>query len=124
MGRLKETREKLVADLEVTGVAVMDVWRITGEPPCILLVPPPGRSYVEGGKTFGEFLINVDVVVLVRARPPNEGRDELEELLEDVLRNTADWALDGVDSPAAASIPDSTVEFRGAVVHLSKPLFL
>jgi hypothetical protein len=124
VGKMKELRAQLVSDLAVVGVPVMDDWLLRAEPPCIFLTPPLTASYVQAGDQFASYVLNVDVVVLVEAGPMNESRDELETLLEEVLRNTADWGLIGVDSPGTASMADSTVEFLGTVVHLGKRLYL
>jgi len=125
MGRLKEVRAKLMTDLAVLDIPVMDDWSIRADPPCIFLAPPQGTDYLTAGDEFALcFVMNLDVVILVEARPPNEGREELEDLLEDVLRNTVDWAFEGADSPGIASKSDSTVEFLGTVVHLAKKLYL
>jgi hypothetical protein len=128
--KIQEMREQLKNDLAVVGVPVLDDWLVRAEPPCILLTSPLSNSYVLGGAEFGSYVLNLDVVVLVKAGPTaeagptNESRDELEALIEDVLRNTVDWGLNGVDSPGTASLSDSTVEFLGTVVHLGKRLFL
>lgn len=125
MGAMKDLRAQLVADLAVTGVPVMDDWVIRAEPPCIYITPPNAESYVTGGQQFGTHRLAVDVVVLVALKESDGAdRDELEDLVETVLANSADWALAGVDSPAAYSMPDSTIVFLGTVVHLAKQFTL
>jgi hypothetical protein len=125
VGKLKEARAALIADLNVLGVPVMDGWQLNAEPPCVLLTPAAGRSYVDGGEQFASFVINIDVVVLVRdSSVPDQARDALEDLLEELLRNSADWSLDGVDAPQVSAVPGSTVEFFGTVVHLGKTVYL
>lgn len=127
MAKMKDLRDQLIADLQVVGVPVMDDWLIRAEPPCILLTPPLATPYVTGGAQFASFVMYIDVVVLVEhsdTQPDNDDRDELEGLVEDVLRNTADWALTGVDSPGTATLPDSTITFLGTVIHLGKSLYL
>jgi hypothetical protein len=125
MGAMKDLRAQLVADLAVTGVPVMDDWIIRAEPPCIYITPPNAELYVTGGQQFGMFRLAVDVTVLVALKESDGAdRDELEDLTEAVLANSADWALTGVDSPGTASLPDSTIVFLGIVVHLAKQFTL
>lgn len=102
----------------------MDSWKLSAEPPCVLL--SPGSPYVEGGAQFsGSYVMNIDVEVLVRnSSVPDLARTALDDLLEQLLINTADWSLGGVDTPTVATVADSTVEFLGTVVHLSKDLNL
>lgn len=124
MSTFKEVRGTLAADLGVVGVPVIDDWPVRTEPPCIYLTPPISGSYVSEGKEFGTVQLHLDVLILVDAHPIGPARDELENLLEEVLRNSADWGLDGADPPGTASMPDSTVEFLGTVVHLGKTIYL
>ena len=124
MGILKDTRAQLVADLQVIGIPVTDDWAIRADPPCIYVTPPPS-DYLEPGQTFGHsFVMNLDVVVLVESQSANADRDELENLVEEVLRNTADWALAGVDPPGTTSLSESTFEFLHTTVHLGKELHI
>jgi hypothetical protein len=125
MGRMKELRAALAVDLSVLNIPIMDDWSVRADPPCVFLTPPQANDYVVAGKEYGTcFVMNLDVVILVELRPPNEGRDELENLLEDVLRNTVDWSLTGVDPPGTVSKGTSTHEFMAATVHLSKGFYL
>lgn len=124
MGKFKTLRDALESDLNVISVPVMQDWLVRAEPPCILIAAPISNQYVTEGKEFGAVVLNLDVVVLVNAHPQADARNALEELLEDVLRNSVDWALIGVDAPGTASLPDSTVEFLGTVVHLGKSVQL
>jgi len=114
----------LQSDLSVVGVPVMQGWLIHAEPPCVLLSPPIGGAYVSEAKEFGAVTLNIDVVVLVLATPRDRARDALDDLLEAVLRNSMDWALQNVDPPGTAALPDSTIEFYGTVVHLGKSVQL
>jgi hypothetical protein len=124
MGKLKETRDALVADLSVLGVPVMDGWKLSAEPPCVLLTP--AVLYVEGGEQFAHsYVINIDAAVLVRnSSIPDHARTALEDLLETLLINTADWSLKGVDAPTISTVSGSTVEFLGTVVRLAKAFHL
>jgi len=123
MGKLKDARDQLIADLSVLNVPVMDSWKLAAEPPCVLL--SPATPYVEAGQTIGDYIINLDLAVLVRnSSVPDIARTALEELLEQLLINSADWALAGVDAPELSALPDSTVEFLGTVVHLGKSVHL
>lgn len=124
MSKLAELRNILIQDLAVLGVPVFGAWPIRAEAPSVYLVPPLSAPYVAAGREFGSYVASLDAVVLVERRPPDEGREALELLLEDLLRNSADWALTGVDSPAAASMQDSTIEFLGTIAHLAKTFYL
>jgi hypothetical protein len=124
VSRLKEIRDALVADLDPLNVPVYGSWPIRADPPCVFLAPPLGGAYVAGGREIGTYVVSLDAVVLVERRPPDEGREDLEALLELLLRNSVDWALTGVDSPSAVTIAESTYEFLGTVVHLSKAFYL
>lgn len=124
MSKMQGLRDKLAADLAVLGVPVMDQWAIRAEPPTIFLAPPLAGPYVTPANTFQTYVMGLDVVVLVLRRPPDEGRAELEDLIEGVLVNSVDWAMRSVDSPAVATITDSTFEYLGSVVHLAKDLTL
>lgn len=125
MAKMKDLRAQLVADLAAVGVPVMDDWAIRAEAPCIYLIPPLGNSYVVGGPQFATYVMNLDILVLVESQAGSgEDRDLLEDITEDVLRNTVDWALTGVDSPGTASVADSTIVFLGTIVHLAKQFTL
>ncbi len=113
-------RDALAADLAAVGVPVFGDWPVDARAPCVFIAPPLTGYYVSGARELGTYVLSVDVVVLVEKRPPNEGRDDLETLLEGVLANTVDWALVGVDPPSGVTVSDSTIQFLGTVVHLSK----
>ena len=122
MGTIKDLRDTLIADLAVVGVPVMDDWQVRAEPPCILVGPPRGGPYVTAGIAFGAYVLSTTVTVLVEMGP--DARDRLETLLEEVLRNSADWALADADAPGTQSVEDSTVEFLASTVHLEKSFHL
>lgn len=124
MSAIKDLRDTLVADLAPLGVSVHADWPIRAEPPCVFLAPPLGGNYVTGGREFATYILSIDAVVLVARRPPDEGREDLETLVEALLRNTVDWALIGVESPSTVNMAESSTEFLGTVVHLSKPFTL
>jgi hypothetical protein len=122
MGRIKDLRDALITDLEVVGVPVMDDWQVRAEPPCILVGPARGGPYVTPGLEFTSYVLSTDVIVLVEMGP--DARDRLETLIENVLVNSVDWALGGVDTPPIQSVEDSTVEFLSSAVHLEKGFYL
>jgi hypothetical protein len=101
------------------GVTVLDAWPSKAPTPPVAFVVPPQGTYVSAGPTFGTYTVALDVV-LVAGRP--EARDalvQLDQLIERVLVNTADWTLAGVDSPAVVTI--NGVDYLGCITHLSKP---
>lgn len=124
MSKLADLRALLIQDLAVLGVPVFGEWPIRAEAPSVYIVPPLATPYVAGGREFGSFVCSLDAVVLVERRPPDEGREALELLLEDLLRNSVDWGCAGVDSPTATSLQGSTIEFLGTIAHLSKTFYL
>lgn len=117
---IREAREKLAADLSVIGIPVLAAWPDEPEPPCLFITPPQGGDYVTAGQFPSDYLITVDVVVLVGKTTSNAGDLEaLETVVEDVLENTEDWAFRGVDAPAAVTVHG--ISYLGTVVHLSVP---
>lgn len=124
MSTFKETRDALMADLAPLGVPIVGEWPIQASAPCVFIVPPLAGYYATGGRELTSYVYNLDAVILVERRPPDEGREDLETLLEALLLNTVDWALLGVDPPSAATVQESTIEFLGTVVHLGKTIYL
>lgn len=115
---IRELRDQLAADLGVIGVPVHTSWPDRITPPVIFLTPPTAGSYVTGGQTFGSFVCSVDVVILAARSDTATTLDGLEDLVEGVLTNTADWSLSGVDAPGLVTI--SGLEYLGTTAHLSK----
>lgn len=124
MSVLKSMRTTLATDLSVLGVPVYPEYPLRLDPPCVYFTVPIGGPYIATAREFGTFVVSLDVVVLVEHRPPDEGREALETLLESLLLNSMDWALLGVEPPATQTIEDYTYEFLGTVVHLSKAFHL
>lgn len=120
---IAELREKLAADLAVTGATVHDGWPDRLTPPALLVTPPSSGSYVTAGPDFGStYIVAADVVVLVGKASLSLALEALDTLLEGVLTNTADWALSGVDAPAVVTVHGG--ECLGTTVHLSKASIL
>ena len=124
MSALRDLRDTLAADLAALGVPVHTNVAIRLDPPCVLLTAPIGGPYVNGGRELGSYVVSLDAVVLVEHRPPDEGREDLETLIEGLLRNSMDWALTGVDPPSVVTVADNASEYLGTVVHLSKAFYL
>jgi len=111
-------RDTLAADLGALDVPVLAAWPDRVTPPCVIVVPPASASYVVGGPTFGSFTVALDVVALVPHGSPNVALPALETLIEGVLTNSVDWALNGIESPGVTTI--GAAEVLGTVIHLAK----
>lgn len=122
MGALRDTRDQLVADLAPLGVPVHVSWPDAVVVPCAWLIPPTGGSYVNGGQGAGWYIVNQDIVLLVAHGDPDASLDALENMVETVIVNTVDWALQGVDPPAPTTVSEIGGEYLGAVVHLAKQI--
>lgn len=108
-------REQLAADLRVIdGMPKVEPdWPARLTPP-IIYIQPPLTDYVLSGQAFGEYAVSLDVVIVLRDRDLSE----LERLIEGVLKNTADWALLGVDAPDVITANNNA--YFGTTIHLSK----
>jgi hypothetical protein len=109
---IAELRDRLAADL----AAVLD--RVEAQPPS-RLTPPivylvPAEPYVSAGQTFGDYVISVDVHVVVRTW----NLTEIEKIIGLVLANTTDWALTAVDAPGPVTV--SGLDHYGTIIHLAK----
>lgn len=126
MGVFADMRAALTADLGAVGVPVHPAWPdVVDALPCLFVIPPVAASLVEGGQTYGEVVLSLDVVVLVEPGEAQAAFTACEGLVEDVLRNSlGDWSLTGVDAPAPIAVVEGGAEYFGAVVHLSKPTHL
>jgi hypothetical protein len=102
-------------------VFVSASWPDTIRTPCIFLTPPLIEDYVRRGPNFGEHTVGMDIVIAVDENQPVDALTELERLLVIVLKNTADWQLVGVDSPAPTTVVENGLEYLACVVHLNKP---
>ncbi len=114
---IEQLRQALADDLKPVGVPVHDAWPDRPVTPCIVLVPS-GGNYVEAGSTFGEYVVRMDVLVLVARERYGAALSRLDALVEAVLANTVDWALTGVETPSLVAIGPSQV--LGTVVALAK----
>ncbi len=122
MSVIRTLRDALAADLEPLGVPVHAAWPTELDVPCAFITPPLSDAYVTGGARFGEYVMSVDLVLIVdHNENPDAALASLEDLIEIALANTVDWALNGVESPAPINVVDSGAEYLGTVIHLSKP---
>lgn len=112
-----EMRAKLLTDLQNAGISVYeDRWSDRTGPPAVMVRHPLSTSYIAGGQLVGEFELNLDLLLVVRAG--DEASSELDDLIELVLINSADWAFRGVDTIALFNIHG--VDYPGTVVHIAK----
>jgi hypothetical protein len=116
---IAELRAALVSDLDAaTTTPVHNAWPDRFTAPCVAVVPPAG-SYVRAGQTFGSFEVLADALLLVpRGTDAATALVALDSLIELVLANSADWSLQGVDSPSIVTV--GAVEHLGTLIHLAK----
>lgn len=122
MTMFSDLRAALVADLAVLGVPIAPSWPEVLSPPCGFITPPLAAEYVAQGPMFGEYTISIDLVLMVEHADANEALIALEVLVEDALRNTADWTLTGVDAPAPTTVIENGADYLASVIHMSKPV--
>jgi hypothetical protein len=97
---------------------VFPAWPDRISPPCIVLVP--GAPWVDTTEImFGELRGRIDVHLLAATGGTDESLCLLEEALEDVLRLTAEWAMELVDAPSLISVAGA--DYIGTTLTLSKP---
>lgn len=121
MTMFSDLRNALVADLAVLGVPIAPSWPDVLSPPCGFITPPLSDEYVRQGPMFGEYTISMDLVLMVEHSDAAQALTALESLVEDALRNTADWTLTGVDAPAPTTAIEGGADYLASVIHLSKP---
>jgi hypothetical protein len=117
-------RAALVADLAPLGIPVTPSWPDVLIPPCAFVVPPVANNYVSPGLTFGEYLIALDLVIMVDHADAADAMEALDTLLETALRNTVDWTLITVEGPSPAVVSENGSEYLAVLIHLSKPVRL
>lgn len=124
---ISDKRAALIGDLatgsggqaDPVAATIVDSWptKVTA-PPLVFIVPPQGAAYVTGGPNFAQFTVSLDVVILVGRPDAADAVSHLDQLIEQVLANTMDWRLTGVDSPAIVTV--GGVDYLGSVAHLSQ----
>lgn len=114
---IADLRAELAADLGVIGTPVYTTWPDRITPPLIVLTQP-ASDYVTAGPTFGGFTVAVDLVILVARSANSVALDNLDALVEQVLANSVDWRLTGVDGPSIVTI--NGAEHLGTIAHLNK----
>lgn len=115
---LTSVRAQLVADLAEAGVTVFEAWPTRVTPPCVFVTPSSAASYLAPGDTFGGYRVSLDLVLLTTQATPEIALKALDTVIETVVINTADWQLEGCESPSLVTI--SGVEYLGTIVHISK----
>lgn len=115
---ITELRSTLVEDLRSVGLPVFEAWPDRVTPPCLFVTPPASDDYVTSGENFTEYMVSLDVVILVAHATAGVALTALDTILELVITNTADWRLIGCDSPSLVTISGN--EYLGTIVHLSK----
>lgn len=114
---ISELRATLENDLRACKVQVHSAWPAAPAAPCLIVVPSTRENYVTAGKTFGEYVLNIDVLVLV-SRDRAAGLRSLDSLVEAVLANTVDWAFKGTETPSLVNVGSQNV--LGSIVQLGK----
>lgn len=121
MTMFSDLRNALVADLAVLGVPISASWPDVLSPPCGFITPPLTAEYVRQGPMFGEYTISMDLVLMVEHSDAAAALLALEDLVENALRNTADWTLTSVDAPGPTTAIEGGADYLASVIHLSKP---
>ncbi len=111
------TRRTLQNDLKATRFTVLDAWPNDPKVPCIVIVPA-SATYIGAGQTFGEYVINVDVLCLASRDRYTAGLAALDDMVQAVIVNSQDWALLGVETPQLIGVGPQQV--LGCVVSLAK----
>jgi hypothetical protein len=119
-----DARTQLAADLSALGVTVHPSWPTALDPPCAFITPPISDQYLRAGQTFGEYILSLDLVLLVEHADAADALATLEGLIETAVIHTADWMLSGVDAPAPTAVAENGAEYLAAAIHLSKPVRL
>lgn len=115
---IPEIRAALIADLKPVKVQVYSGWPDRPVPPCLVVGPAQGATYVEGGQNFGEYTIRMEVLALVARGKDDEALTKLDQLIEAVLANTVDWGLEGVETPTLVVVGQQPV--LGTLISLAK----
>jgi hypothetical protein len=121
---LRDLRVRLATDLAPLGVPVFAAWPDTIVLPCVYVLPPLGSIYVAAGPCLGEYTVYIDVAILADHAKAPESLESLEDLLELAIKNSMDWAFNGVEPFAPITVTESGAEYLGTVMHLSKPVHL
>lgn len=116
---LTAMRTQVATDLAPLDATIYDAWPDEPQLPCVY-VSPPLDAYVRAGQTFGDYVLSIDLVILVDHGEPDASLALLETLIEDAIANTMDWALTGVDPPSPLTMTESGAEYLGTLVHISK----
>lgn len=124
MSVIGDLRAVLVADLAPLGIPVSPSWPDVLVPPCAFVVPPVANNYVLPGVMFGEYIVALDLVIMVDHADAADAIETLDTLLETALRNTVDWTLITVEGPSPAVVSENGSEYLAALIHLSKPVRL
>jgi hypothetical protein len=108
----------LTAGFAVTGtgfyvpaVHVYEAWPDTVRAPCVLV--GPDQPYVSAGQTFGMYEVHLSVSVFTSKRLA-----DLDQLIETVLLNSADWGMVGVSAPGIVTV--AAVDLLGVTIQLVK----
>lgn len=124
MSALAAMRAQLAADLAglaPLGVTVSDQWPQAMTPPVAFVTPALTAAWIEPGPNFSEYLIGLDVVLLVDHGASGPALFELETLVEAALGLLSEWGVTEVEPPAPTSVADNGAEYLAAVIHLTQP---
>jgi hypothetical protein len=111
---LTDLRESLVADLGGTGLAVHVAWPDRPAVPCLIVVP--GGQYVSAGQLYGDWLVRLDVIVLVARDSYPVALANLDTAIDAVLTATGSWGVTGIDQPSLVTV--GAAEVLGVVIQL------
>lgn len=125
MSVCKDQRTQLADELRAgLGVLAFPAWPDDLDPPCVFVTPPLVVDYIRRGQLFGEFVIALDVFVVVPHGDPAVSLDELEQLVEKAIVHIGgEFTLDSVDAPSPTTVvTEGGAEYLTCVIHVSKPV--
>lgn len=122
---ITDLREALVTDLGAVDVPVfLGKPRAVGAKVPVVIVTTPESQSITSGQFQGWFEVRMDIWVVVKMVAEDEAGTlaSIDKLAGQVLYNTADWALLGIDPPELLDLDGS--DFPGAVIHIAKQVQL
>ncbi len=117
---IPELRQALVDQLKTLETDVHNMMPARFNPPGIIVSHSTEGNYVAGGQFRGEYEVAFDVVIAVKANENDRNAEltEIDNLIEQVLENTMNWGLRGVEAVGEVTIQGA--QYPGTIVHIAK----